>query len=61
MNHRPSATDKSLIKDRKRKAWASGDYAVFGTVLNVISELLCEAADLRPGEQVLDVAQMIVV
>lgn len=43
-------------KNRQQKAWASGDYAVFGTALNVVSELLCEAADLRPGERVLDVA-----
>lgn len=29
---------------------------MFGTALNVMGELLCEAADLRPGEKVLDVA-----
>ena len=29
---------------------------MFGTALNIMGELLCEAADLRPGERVLDVA-----
>lgn len=56
MSQGPSTPDASSVKERQRRAWASGDYAVFGTALNVISELLCEAADLRPGERVLDVA-----
>ena len=51
-----SDSDLYTAKSRQQQAWASGDYAVFGTALNVISELLCEAADLRPEEQVLDVA-----
>ncbi len=29
---------------------------MFGTALTIIGELLCEAADLRPGERILDVA-----
>lgn len=44
------------IKGRQRLAWASGDYAMFGSALLIMSELLCEAVDLRPGEKVLDVA-----
>ena len=56
MSQGPSTPDASSVKERQRQAWSSGDYAVFGTVLNIISELLCEAADLRPGERVLDVA-----
>ena len=51
-----SDPDLSAAKSRQQQAWASGDYAVFGTALNIMSELLCEAADLRPGEKVLDVA-----
>ncbi|MGF1471505.1 MAG: class I SAM-dependent methyltransferase [Rubrobacteraceae bacterium] len=51
-----SDPDLSAAKSRQQQAWASGDYAVFGTALNIMSELLCEAADLRPGERVLDVA-----
>ncbi len=44
------------IKERQQLAWASGDYAVFGAALLIMSELLCEAVDLRPGQTVLDVA-----
>jgi ubiquinone/menaquinone biosynthesis C-methylase UbiE len=36
--------------------WASGDFAVIGTTLQIVGELLCEAVDLRAGERVLDVA-----
>jgi ubiquinone/menaquinone biosynthesis C-methylase UbiE len=48
--------DLAEIKESQQKAWASGDYAMFGTALLIISELLCEAVDLRPGQKVLDVA-----
>jgi len=44
------------IKDRQQLAWASGDYSVFGAALLIMSELLCEAVDVRPGQKVLDVA-----
>jgi ubiquinone/menaquinone biosynthesis C-methylase UbiE len=36
--------------------WASGDYAVIGTTLQIVGETLSEAADVRAGEAVLDVA-----
>ena len=52
-HHQP---DLAAIKERQRRAWASGDYAMFGATLLVMSELLCEAVDIRPGEEVLDVA-----
>jgi len=48
--------DLTAIKERQQRAWASGDYAMFGAVLLIMSELLCEAVDLRPGQKVLDVA-----
>ncbi len=48
--------DLAAIKERQQRAWASGDYAVFGATLLIMSELLCEAVDLRPGQKVLDVA-----
>ena len=48
--------DLATIKERQRLAWTSGDYAMFGTALLIMSELLCEAVDLRPGQKVLDVA-----
>jgi SAM-dependent methyltransferase len=48
--------DLATIKERQQLAWASGDYAMFGAALLIMSELLCEAVDLRPGQKVLDVA-----
>jgi SAM-dependent methyltransferase len=49
-------TDFTALKTRQRAAWASGDYAVIGTTLQIVGELLAEACDLRWDEQVLDVA-----
>lgn len=48
--------DLDAIKERQQRTWASGDYAEIGSRLVVMSELLCEAVDLRPGQRVLDVA-----
>jgi SAM-dependent methyltransferase len=44
------------VKTRQQQTWASGDYAVIGTTLQLVGESLCEAMDLRPGSRVLDVA-----
>ena len=48
--------DFSAIKARQMTAWASGDYAVIGTTLQLVGEQLAEACDLRCDERVLDVA-----
>ncbi len=48
--------DLSVIKARQRKTWASGDYAVVASRIVLASELLADAADLRAGWDVLDVA-----
>jgi len=48
--------DFSAIKARQMTAWASGDYAVIGTTLQGVGELLAEACDLCCDERVLDVA-----
>jgi SAM-dependent methyltransferase len=44
------------VKGRQQAMWASGDFAVIGTTLQLVGELLCEAVDIRSNEQVLDVA-----
>jgi ubiquinone/menaquinone biosynthesis C-methylase UbiE len=44
------------LKDRQRATWASGDYAVVGTTLQIVGELLAEAVDVCTDERVLDVA-----
>lgn len=46
----------AAVKDKQRATWASGDYAVIGTSLQIIGERLCEAVDVSAGQTVLDVA-----
>ena len=48
--------DLVALKGRQQTAWASGDYGVIGTTLQIVGELLAEACDLRWDERVLDVA-----
>jgi ubiquinone/menaquinone biosynthesis C-methylase UbiE len=50
------AVSLSAVKTRQQATWASGDFAVIGTTLQIVGELVCEAVDLRAGERVLDVA-----
>ena len=48
--------DLTAIKDRQQRAWASGDYAAVAARIVLIAEQLADAADLRAGDSVLDVA-----
>lgn len=48
--------DFDAIKQRQQATWASGDFAVIGTTLQIVGESLAEAADVRADERVLDVA-----
>jgi SAM-dependent methyltransferase len=52
----PQIPDLTAIKGRQQKAWSSGDYGKVGVTLLVMAERLAEAADLRSGQRVLDVA-----
>jgi len=51
-----AAVDLTAIKGRQQIAWGSGDYAIIGTTLQIVGEMLCEAVDLRSNQRVLDVA-----
>ena len=51
-----AAIDFTVLKSRQQTAWASGDYAIIGTTLQLVGELLAESCDLRFDERVLDVA-----
>lgn len=53
---RPEPLDFRALQPRQRALWAAGDFGVVGTKMLLVSELLCEAVDLRAGEAVLDVA-----
>ncbi|WP_454695159.1 class I SAM-dependent methyltransferase [Achromobacter aegrifaciens] len=48
--------DLAALKTRQQGTWASGDYAVVGTTLQIVGEQLCESLDVRAGQKVLDVA-----
>jgi len=53
----PAATPNlAAIKQKQQATWASGDFAIVGTTLQIVGETLAEAADVRAGERVLDVA-----
>jgi ubiquinone/menaquinone biosynthesis C-methylase UbiE len=52
----PVQPDLAAIKTRQQGTWASGDYAIVGTTLQIVGEELCEALDIRSGQKVLDVA-----
>lgn len=56
LDTRPAAPDLAAIKQRQQATWASGDFAVIGTTLQIVGESLAEAADVNAGERVLDVA-----
>jgi len=51
-----TAPDYVAIKQRQQATWASGDYSIIGTTLQIVAESLAEAADVRAGGDVLDVA-----
>jgi SAM-dependent methyltransferase len=46
----------AAVKSKQQAAWSAGNYAVVGTTLQIVGEMLCEAVDLRAGQTVLDVA-----
>jgi ubiquinone/menaquinone biosynthesis C-methylase UbiE len=51
-----SNVDFDSIKQRQQATWASGDFAVVGTTLQIVGELLAESVDVRADERVIDVA-----
>ena len=50
------ALDLAAVKARQQATWASGDFAEIATLIVPVAERLCDAADLRAGSNVLDVA-----
>lgn len=56
MTTNASTVDYEGIKTRQQATWASGDYTVIGTTLQIVGESLCEAVDVASGQRVLDVA-----
>ena len=52
----PPSIDLATIKSRQQAAWSSGDYAVVGTTLQLVGELLCRSRRSAQEQRVLDVA-----
>jgi SAM-dependent methyltransferase len=50
------AIDLEVVKQVQQKIWSEGDFAKVGELHINVSEALCEAVDLFPGERALDVA-----
>jgi SAM-dependent methyltransferase len=48
--------DLTAVKTRQQATWASGDFAEIATLIVPVAERLVDAADLRAGWAVLDVA-----
>jgi SAM-dependent methyltransferase len=51
-----TTTDFAAIKKAQRAGWETGDYPRVGNTLQIMAEHLLEAADVRSGQRVLDVA-----
>lgn len=52
----PARPDLADITTRQQRVWSSGNFAMVASRIVLTSELLADAADLRAGWQVLDVA-----
>jgi ubiquinone/menaquinone biosynthesis C-methylase UbiE len=48
--------DLEAIRAKSKATWSAGDFAVIGSTLQIVAESLCEAADVRSAQRVLDVA-----
>jgi SAM-dependent methyltransferase len=48
--------DLAAVKQRQQQTWASGDFAAVAARIVLVAEQLVDAADLRAGWRVLDVA-----
>jgi ubiquinone/menaquinone biosynthesis C-methylase UbiE len=53
---RNARTTQRAVQAHQQSAWASGDYAVVGNALQIVSEELCETVNLCQEQRVLDVA-----
>src|SRR3954451_9534829 len=51
-----TTVDYAAVTAVQQQMWSAGDFARVGRSLQVVSENLCEAADVIPREDVLDVA-----
>jgi ubiquinone/menaquinone biosynthesis C-methylase UbiE len=50
------AVDLEAVKQAQQKVWSEGDFSMVGDRITIVGEELAEAADIIPGDRVLDVA-----
>jgi ubiquinone/menaquinone biosynthesis C-methylase UbiE len=48
--------DLETVTQVQQQIWSRGDFAMVGVAMQKVAEDLCEAVDVLPGQQVLDVA-----
>jgi ubiquinone/menaquinone biosynthesis C-methylase UbiE len=48
--------DFAAIKAKQQATWATGDFAVIGTTLQIVGETLAEKLDICAGERAIDIA-----
>jgi SAM-dependent methyltransferase len=56
MSEAAAPPDLEAVKAKQNKAWSSGDYGIIAQRVAMVSEVLCDRADIVAGSKVLDVA-----
>ncbi len=56
MSEAPAPPDFEAVKTKQKTAWSSGDYGIIANRVTIVSEVLCDRADIVAGSRVLDVA-----
>jgi SAM-dependent methyltransferase len=56
MSEAAAPPDFEAVKAKQKAAWSSGDYGLVANRVAIVSEVLCDRADIVAGSRVLDVA-----
>jgi SAM-dependent methyltransferase len=56
MSEATAPPDLEAVKAKQNTAWSSGDYGIIANRVAMVSEVLCDRADIVAGSRVLDVA-----
>ena len=56
MSEAAAPPDLEAVKAKQKTAWSSGDYGIIANRVAIVSEVLCDRADIVAGSRVLDVA-----
>jgi SAM-dependent methyltransferase len=56
MSEAAAPPDFEAVKAKQKTAWSSGDYGIIANRVAIVSEVLCDRADIVAGSRVLDVA-----